>query len=115
MNNNQRDELEELKLADQTDRILETGQAETPEDSRTHELGRLLKQSASHNLPESNAALREQLLAELEGDAVPLAPTKMVMEKPTDRVSYKRMWMGLAAGALVAVGGWWLYQPRFGS
>ena len=110
MNNEHRDNFEEQKLAEETLRVLDGGPCETDQDSRTFELGRLLKQSASHGLPASNDELRESLLAELEGEAsVSLAPAKDAQPKPTDRVGRKRMWMSLATGTLVAVGGWWLY------
>lgn len=42
MNNEHRDDLEELKLADETLRALEGGICETDQDNRTLELGRLL-------------------------------------------------------------------------
>ncbi len=115
MNNRHRDEMDELTLAEQTARVLESGDCGDRDDAATYELGRLLRQSANHELPESNEELREQLLMTLaaDGDA-PMVATKEPLEKASDRVSRNRLWMGLAAGALVAVGGWWLYQPRHG-
>lgn len=110
MNNEQRDNLDELKLAEETLRVLEGERCETDQDSRTLELGRLLKQSASHEMPESNDELREMLLAELEGEPVERAPAKDALPKSADRAGRKRVWMGLATGAMIAVGGWWVYS-----
>lgn len=112
MNNEQRDNLEEQKLAEETLRVLDGQQCVTEQDSRTLELGRLLKQSASHDLPESNDELRQMLLNEFEGEAAtPVAPMKTLAPKPVDRIRRRRMWMALpAAGLMIAVGGWWLYS-----
>ena len=48
MNNEHRDDLEELKLAEETLRVLDGGPCETDQDSRTFELGRLLTVSYTH-------------------------------------------------------------------
>ena len=111
MNNEQRDNLEEQKLAEETLRVLDGQQCVTEQDSRTFELGRLLRQSASHDLPEADDELRQMLLDELEGEAaVPVASTKTLAPKPIDRIRRRRMWMALpTAGLMIVVGGWWLY------
>jgi Ca-activated chloride channel family protein len=115
MNNRHRDEMDELNLAQQTAHVLESGDCSDRDDAATYELGRLLRQSANHELPESNEDLREQLLATLvaDGDA-PMVSVKTPLAESSSHVGRKRMWMGLAVGALVAVGGWWLYQPEHG-
>jgi len=111
MNNEQRENLEELKLAEETLRVLDGERCETDQDSRTLELGRLLKQSASHEMPESNCELREMLLAELDGESTASSTTLAPKPISVDRVGRRRMWLGMPAAALlIAAGGWWLYS-----
>ena len=115
MNDKQRNEIDESELALQTARVLESGECSDQADAATYELGRLLRQSATHDLPESNDDLRQQLLASLatNGDApsdAPLVSAKALLDTMPARTISRRWWMGLAAGALVAAGGWWLYQ-----
>ena len=115
MNDKQRNETDESTLALQTARVLESGECSNQADAATYELGRLLRQSATHDLPESNDDLRQQLLAALasNGNApsdVPLVSAKAPLDTMPARTISRRWWMGLAAGALVAAGGLWLYQ-----
>ena len=115
MNDKQRNKMDESELALQTARVLESGECSDQADAATYELGRLLRQSATHDLPESNDDLRQQLLATLatNGDApsdVPLVSAKVPLDTMPARTISRRWWMGLAAGALVAAGGLWLYQ-----
>ena len=117
MNDKQRNETDESELALQTARLLESGECSDQADAATFELGRLLRQSATHDLPESNEDLRKQLLATLaaNGDApsdVPLVSAKAPLDTMPARTISRRWWMGLAAGALVAACGWWLYQSE---
>ena len=117
MNDKQRNEIDESELALQTARLLESGECSDQADAATFELGRLLRQSATHDLPESNEDLRKQLLATLaaNGDApsdVPLVSAKAPLDTMPARTISRRWWMGLAAGALVAACGWWLYQSE---
>ena len=119
MNNKQRNEMDESKLALHTVRVLESGKCTDQADAATSELGRLLRQSATHELPESNDDLREQLLATLadHGDVssdVPLVSVKASLDKTSTHTASRRWWAGLAVGALVAGYGCWLYQPHFG-
>ena len=113
MNDKQRNEIDESKLAQQTALVLESDQCTDQAHAATHELGRLLRQSAKHDLPESNQDLREQMLATLASEEEPAVSLKSPLEETSGPVTRRRLWIGLAASALVA-GGCWLYQPDLG-
>ncbi len=115
MNKKQRDEMSEFILAEETERVLESGDCINRDETSMYELGRLLRRSTDHDLPESSEALRSQLLTELEGEgSASNVATKTAAREVSTGFGRKRLWMSIAAGTMVAAGGWWLYQPNLG-
>lgn len=115
MNDKQRKEIDESNLAMQTAQVLESVECTDQADAATHELGRLLRRSATHDLPESNQALREHLLTTLAaaGDES-MVVLKSPLERRSAPVTRRRLWAVLAVGALVFASGWYLYQQHSG-
>ncbi len=115
MNKKQRDEMSELILAEETERVLESGDCINRDETSMFELGRLLRRSVDHGLPESSEVLRTQLLTELEGEwSAEKVSTKTPAREAFSGFGRKRLWMSIAAATMVAAGGWWLYQPNLG-
>ena len=79
MSDSMRNDFNEQDLAQQTLRALEAKSGGKVDDSATSELGQLLRESAVHELPESNSDLREllqqQSFAEPDANSLPIAST----------------------------------------
>ena len=121
----------ERQDAEQTARLLELQPIEalSKDDQATAELGRLLRDAAQADLPESNVDLREQLLAEMgsgsavESDQVTLGAKKMTSSEVTSskatssevssRSTGRRFWIAAAASGLLLVGGTIAYNSDF--
>ena len=121
MNDKQRYRANEELLAEQTIRVLEsraTGSG-SKDDQATAELGRLLRDAAKTNLPESNIDLREQLMAELDGgspagEQVTVASSEKASSKlASESTGHRRFWIAAAASGLLLVGGAIAYNSDF--
>ena len=116
MNNSMRDDdMNEQKLADQTVDLLESTAIPADHDEvTTAELGQLLRQAATHDLPPSNVDLREMLLAETgsasTSDAVRLANSFSGPDSRSPRNTSnwlkRATFAAVAASALCALGVW---------
>ena len=117
----------ENQIAERTVRVLElrslenqSQNAHSKDDQATAELGRVLRDAAETNLPESNGDLREQLMAEFGGgssvtqsdrglngtaDSTPL--------EAASRSTGRRFWITAAASGLILVGGAIAYNSGF--
>ena len=118
-NDKQRYPGSEERIAEQTVRMLEarTNEASSKEDQATAELGRLLRDAAQADLPESNVDLREQLIAQLDGglpEQVTVAVKKMASDKLVSQsTGHRRFWVAAAASGLLLVGGAIAYNSGF--
>lgn len=134
MKNNQRNDynrFEEL-AALHAAKVLETQNQTGLNANERHisELGQLIRQSASIDLPESNPDLRDLILNQLESASdqaqiesteqsslSPVSSLDKASESPSDSNSRKRfgllqsrMFWSAAATVALAIGGWWLYN-----
>ena len=125
-NDKQRYPGSEERIAEQTVRMLEarTSEASSKDDQATAELGRLLRDAAQANLPESNVDLREQLIAQLDGglpasEQLTVASKEMTSgEMASDGLASRssgrrRFWVAAAASGLLLVGGAIAYNSDF--
>ena len=116
----------EERIAEQTVRMLEarTNEASSKDDQATAELGRLLRDAAQANLPESNVDLREQLIAQLDGGSPASEQVTVASKEMTSRevasgklalqsTGHRRFWIAAAASGLLLVGGAIAYNSGF--
>ena len=109
MNHNQR---EEKKLAEQAVECLESSEGGelSGEDRQVFELGNLMRQTASIDLPESDPELRQHLLDHLDD-----AGAKKSVLPHTQSSGHARRIRAIAAALVLGIGAWSFYQLNPGA
>ena len=109
MNHNQR---EEKKLAEQAVECLESSEGGelSGEDRQAFELGNLMRQTASIDLPESDPELRQHLLDHLDD-----AGAKKSVLPHTQSSGHARRIRAIAAALVLGIGAWSFYQLNPGA